>query len=80
MSWSRFLRAKRYRHIRFPDYGVNMRRLFDEPTRFGLVLTITGPGVLPYLETGEILDTKAWRETIRAFGRGNLFAHAVWIN
>lgn len=67
-------------HMRFPGYGVNMRRLFDEPTPFDLVLTITGPGALPYLETGEILDTRAWRDTMRAFGRNNFFSYAVWIN
>ena len=67
-------------HMRFPGYGLNFRRFFDEPTPFDLVLTITGPGALPYLETGTILDVGEWQKTMRAFGRGNFFSYAVWIN
>ncbi len=67
-------------HPRFPGYGVNLKRFFEEPETFDLVMTITGPGVLPYLEQGEILDQSVWNRTTRSFGRGNFFSYAVWIN
>ena len=37
-------------HFRFADKGINMKRFFDEPQTFDLVLSITGPAIVPYLE------------------------------
>ena len=45
-------------HFRFADKGINMKRFFDEPKPFDLVLSITGPGVVPYLEQGPMPDQR----------------------
>ena len=47
-------------HFRFADKGVNMKRFFEEPKPFDLVLSITGPGVVPYLEQGPMLTSEEW--------------------
>lgn len=67
-------------HMRFEDRGINLKRFFEEPEPFDLVLTLTGPGVLPYLETGEQTSQRQWREITRAFGRNGFFAYAIWFN
>ena len=48
-------------HPRFQGAGINLRRFFDQPERFDLVLSITGPAVLPYLEPGNVLSGQDWR-------------------
>ena len=45
-------------HMRYPDKGFNFERFFKEPTRFDLVLTLTGPAAEPYLGTGDLVDQK----------------------
>lgn len=67
-------------HMRFEDMGMNLKRFFEEPAPFDLVLTLTGPGALPYLETGEQASQRQWREIGRAFGRNGFFAYAIWFN
>ncbi|WP_375588475.1 hypothetical protein ABWH89_14600 [Hoeflea alexandrii] len=67
-------------HIRFADRGFNLKRFFDEPTPFDLVLTITGPGAQPYLETGSVASNRDWRELTRAFGRNGFWSYAIWFN
>ena len=67
-------------HMRFARKGINLKRFFDEPSSFDLVLTITGPGALPYLETGPQASGREWRRLARSFGRNGFFAYAIWFN
>ena len=65
-------------HWRF-EQGVNLRRFFDEPQTFDLVLLTTGPGVLPYLEDGPKTSADDWNQVLAAFGNSfGLFA--LWVN
>jgi hypothetical protein len=63
-------------HPRFRQ-GINLKRVFTEPRPFDLVLWITGHGVPPYLEDGQIADGRAWNNAQRVF-RGQLFTYMVW--
>ncbi|MEX0627865.1 MAG: hypothetical protein WEB63_12320 [Cucumibacter sp.] len=65
-------------HWRFTE-GVNLRRVFEEPSTFDLVLWLTGPAALPYLEAGPLSDGVTWQTLTRAFGTG-FGAYAVWFN
>jgi hypothetical protein len=65
-------------HWRFPQ-GINLRRVFEEPQPFDLVLWITGPAALPYLEDGLISTPEEWEQLTRAFGE-NFGLFAVWVN
>jgi hypothetical protein len=65
-------------HWRF-NQGVNLRRVFEEPQPFDLVLWITGPAALPYLEEGPVLSPDEWNRLTRAF-EGNFGLFAVWVN
>ncbi len=66
--------------FRFFDKGLNMKRFFEEPQPFDLVLTLTGPGAIAYLETGNIVSRKEWRQVMRQFDRGRFPAFAIWFN
>ena len=46
-------------HWRF-EQGINLRRVFEEPQPFDLVLWITGPAALPYLEDGPVTTPEEW--------------------
>ena len=65
-------------HWRF-DEGINLRRIFLEPTTFDLVLLIQGSGALPYLEDGEMTTRETWFRIFQIFG-GDFFRYAVWFN
>jgi hypothetical protein len=65
-------------HWRF-DKGVNLRRVFEEPRPFDLILWITGPSAFPYLEDGDILSSEEWSEIISAF-EGNFGSYMIWFN
>lgn len=67
-------------HPRFNDVGINLKRFFEEPARFDLVLSITGPAMLPFVEPGNVLSGSQWRQVTRQFGRRNFWAFAVWFN
>lgn len=67
-------------HFRFADKGINMKRFFVEPQTFDLVLSITGPGVVPYLEKGLILSSEEWWAIQRRFGGPGFMTFAVWFN
>ena len=62
-----------------PGRGVNLRRVFTEPTRFDLVLWVQGSAAAPYLEEGPLTTPDFWNDMNRAF-RGNLIGFAVWFN
>jgi len=65
-------------HFRFVDRGVDMKKFFEEPMTFDLVLSITGPAVVPYLRQGPMLTSdEFWAMT----GRFESFwSFAVWFN
>jgi hypothetical protein len=67
-------------HFRFADKGVNMKRFFEEPQTFDLVLSITGPGVVPYLEKGPILSSEEWWAIQSRFGGPGFMTFALWFN
>lgn len=67
-------------HFRFADKGINMKRFFEEPQTFDLVLSITGPGVVPYLEKGQILASEEWWAIQSQFGRTGFMTFALWSN
>lgn len=57
-----------------------MKRFFDEPKPFDLVLSITGPGIAPYLENGRILTSEDFDQIQREFGGGGFLTFALWFN
>ena len=61
------------------EKGINLRRVFDEPKPFDLVLWITGPGALPYLESGPTMTSAGWRGLTDAF-HGDFATYLVWFN
>lgn len=63
----------------FEDRGLNLRRVFDDPRDFDLILWLQGTAALPYLERGETTDPALWREFQRIF-RGQLLGFALWVN
>lgn len=67
-------------HLRYPGQGVNLKRFIEEGTEFDLVLTLTGPGIKPFLETGTVIDNGAWNRVTNAFGRTGIAPFALWFN
>lgn len=59
--------------------GVNLRRVFHEPTTFDLVLWVQGTAAAPYLEEGERTSREHWNRIQRGF-RGQFFWFAIWVN
>ena len=59
--------------------GVNLRRVFLEPTRLDAVYWLQGTAAVPYLESGSLTDEKFWNDLSRVF-RGNFFGFAIWFN
>ncbi len=59
--------------------GVNMKRFFEEPTRFDLVLLVQGTAALPYLEQGDLSRPETWNNLTRVF-QGQFFGFAIWFN
>ncbi|UVK41051.1 hypothetical protein LHFGNBLO_002601 [Mesorhizobium sp. AR10] len=67
-------------HFRIADKGINMKRFFDEPKPFDLVLSITGPAIAPYLEGGKILTGGEFDQIQRQFGGAGFLTFALWFN
>ncbi|MER8502102.1 hypothetical protein [Mesorhizobium sp. M0208] len=67
-------------HFRIADKGINMKRFFDEPKTFDLVLSITGPAIAPYLERGKILTSEEFNQIQRQFGGAGFLTFALWFN
>ncbi|QDV79509.1 hypothetical protein [Botrimarina mediterranea] len=61
------------------DQGVNLRRVFYEPTQLDLVLWVQGSAAAPYLEEGPKTEEETWMMLQRVF-RGNFIGFAFWIN
>ncbi len=60
--------------------GINMKRFFDEPKNFDLVLSITGPSIAPYVEEGEIVTSDEFDQIQRQFGGAGFLTFALWFN
>ncbi|RJT39287.1 hypothetical protein D3227_13890 [Mesorhizobium waimense] len=67
-------------HFRIADKGINMKRFFDEPKPFDLVLSITGPAIAPYLESGKILTGEEFDQIQRQFRGAGFLTFALWFN
>ncbi len=61
------------------ELGINLRRVFTEPTRLDLVLWLQGTGLHPYLEKGERTDPESWTRIMNGF-RGEFFIFLTWFN
>jgi len=59
--------------------GINLRKVFTEPTTFDIVLWVQGSAAQPYLEAGPVTDSRTWRQLQRVFG-GNFLTYAIWFN
>lgn len=59
--------------------GINLRKVFEEPTSFDLILWIQGTAAVPYLEKGELTDMETWTRLDRIF-RGEFIGFAIWFN
>lgn len=62
-----------------PGVGLNLRRVFTEPTTFDLVLWVQGSAASPYLEPGETVS-REMREQLRRTFDGRFFGFALWFN
>lgn len=62
-----------------PKRGVNLRKVFEEPTQFDLVLWVQGTAAVPYLDEGKLTTPEFWNQTNRAL-EGILLGFAVWFN
>jgi len=59
--------------------GVNLKKVFTDPTRFDLVKWIQGTGADPYLEQGTLTEPDFWNRIDRVFS-GEFLGFAVWVN
>jgi hypothetical protein len=59
--------------------GVNLRRVFTEPTTFDLILWVQGTAAAPYLEDGPQTSAETWRRLQRVF-QGEFIGFALWFN
>ena len=59
--------------------GINLRRVFTEPSTLDLILWIQGTAATPYLEKGTITPDDFWRTTNAIF-RGQFLGFAIWFN
>ena len=59
--------------------GINLRRVFTEPTPFDLVPWVQGTAAVPYLEKGAGTDPKFWENIGSTFG-GNALGFAFYFN
>ena len=84
-AWKRFLDEaeavlqgdKLLPHWRVKDgRGINLKRVFEEPRTFDLVLWAHGAAAVPYLEEGELVTRETARSLSGAF-QGRFLAFAV---
>jgi hypothetical protein len=65
-------------HWRF-DKGINLRRLFLQPTTFDLVLLVQGSAAIPYLEKGELITADRLDDLTGRFD-GEFWRYSIWFN
>jgi hypothetical protein len=61
------------------EKGFNLKRVFEEPGRFDLVLWATGHAAAPYLEDGPVISQESWRLWQQVF-RGDFLSFAAYFN
>ena len=67
-------------HWRFnAQHGINLRRVFEEPREFDLVLWAHGAAAVPYTEEGEVSDPQTWMRLQQVF-QGQFIGFAFWFN
>jgi hypothetical protein len=67
-------------HWRLKDgVGINLRKVFQEPRDFDLVLWAHGAGAVPYVEAGDVVTAETFRRFERMY-RGNFVGFAIWFN
>jgi hypothetical protein len=67
-------------HWRLPvGTGINLKRVFEEPRGFDLVMWVHGAAAIPYAEQGEVATQRTAQTLTAAFG-GQFFLFAVWFN
>lgn len=85
-AWKQFLEEaeavlqgrKLLPHWRVRDgRGINLKRVFEEPRPFDLVLWVHGAAAVPFLEEGELVTPETARSLNGAF-QGRFLAFAVW--
>jgi hypothetical protein len=59
--------------------GVNLEKVFTQPSDFDLVLWLQGTAAAPYLEKGSVSDTRFWSSLNQVF-RGDFLYYAIWFN
>ena len=59
--------------------GINLRRVFAEPTAFDPILWAQGSAALPYAEYGQLTTAETWNR-IMDFFEGNFLGYAIWFN
>jgi len=64
---------------RDPQKGINLRRVFEEPRTFDLVLWVQGTAAAPYLEQGPQTKPETWQEFQQRF-QGQFIGFAIWFN
>ncbi len=57
--------------------GINLKRVFEEPRTFDLVLWAHGAAAVPFLEEGQLVTAETARSLNGAF-QGRFLAFAVW--
>ena len=65
-------------HWRF-EKGIDLRKFFEEPQTFDLVMLLAGAGAVPFLVDGNVASPERWTEITRAF-EGSFFSYAIWFN
>lgn len=67
-------------HWRFPlTKGLNLRRMFEEPRTLDPVLILTGPGAIPYMETGRLAPGSTLQTGLDLLD-GGMLAYFLWFN
>jgi hypothetical protein len=59
--------------------GVNLRKVFTEPTTFDLVMWIQGTAAAPYLQEGPLSTPDTWQRFNQMFN-GQFVGFAIWFN
>ncbi|MBN9008733.1 MAG: hypothetical protein J0H63_00915, partial [Rhizobiales bacterium] len=65
-------------HWRFRQ-GFNLAKVFEEPRPFDIVLWVTGPAALPYLQDGPIGTSQDWNGLAEVF-EGSFGIYMAWFN
>ncbi len=59
--------------------GFDLKRVFEEPRTFDLILWATGHAAVPYAASGRTLGSSEWTVWQMLFN-GNFLGYALWIN